>query len=84
MLLTRIGPHISMCRSSHGLVVLTIFFDLKELLTYLPLMHTSHEGLWLYSKVGTPLTRSLLTCMVCILMNPIAIALDHPLEPLNT
>lgn len=52
------GPHRSIWISSSGLVVLSIFFDLKELRTCFPLAHESQTFSWRNLIEGSPLTRS--------------------------
>jgi len=54
-----IGPHKSTCNSSRGQEVLTQFFNLKEVLTFLPLTQASHTLSSLYLMEGSLTTRSL-------------------------
>src|ERR1044072_9994273 len=65
-LVVLIGPNKSICSSSSGLLVLTKFFDLKELFSCLPCKKAEHLMPDLKDNFGRPRTKSCLTILVMV------------------
>src|ERR1044072_7203311 len=61
-----IGPNRSICNNSNGLLVLTKFFDLKELFSCFPCKQVEHLMSDLNDNLAKPHTKSCLTIFAMV------------------